>query len=762
MKLIVTEKNIAAERIAKILANGKIKTEKSYTIPIYRYAENGSETAVIGLKGHILKVDFPEEYSSWQKVTPDSLIDAAIIKVPMQKQIIKAMQKLAKDANEVVIATDFDREGELIGVDAANLIREVNPKVGVKRSRFSAITKQEIERAFTHPEDLYINLAQAGEARQDIDLIWGATLTRFISLASRRLGGQFLSVGRVQSPTLALIAQREKEREAFVKQPYWQIRAMFDHSGTRFIASHKTEKFWDHNEALQAIATINGTKTGTVTSVTKSQRETAPPAPFNTTAFLSAAASTGLSTANAMRIAESLYMRGLISYPRVDNTVYPPSLDLKDILKTLSASSQFGFLARELLMQKELKPTRGKKFATDHPPIHPTGVVEKGNLDPQEWKVYELVVRRFMATLAPVSISESMRIDIDTNGEPFFARGSHVVVEGWLRYYPYSRKKDEELPPAHEGDILDLINIEMEDKEMQPPARYSQSKLIQVMEELGLGTKATRHEIIKGLYDRGYIHGDPIIPTETGVAVADSLVKYAQLIATPAMTAELEKDMDAIAEGETNQHAVVDRSRLLLHEIMKGLEEHKEELGAEIRAGIREDRIVGDCTREGCGGQLRIMKSKKTRKRFVGCTNYKKAEEGEEPAPDSCTVSYPLPQRGEIIPLMEICEECGSPKIKVMTGIGRPWILCIDPNCPSKIRKAAEKAAREAAKGTAADGGTALKVAKPKRVIKKKTTKKAAAKKSTIKKATVTKVTAKKTATRKTSVAAPKRAAAGE
>jgi len=674
MKLIVTEKNIAAERIAKILAGGKVKTEKSFTIPVYKFAAKGGETAVIGLKGHILKVDFPAEYSNWQSVTPESLIDAKIIKVPMQKQIIKALQKLAKEANEVVIATDFDREGELIGADAVHLIEEVNLKVDVKRARFSAITKQEIDRAFGNPEDLYTNLAQAGEARQDIDLIWGATLTRFLSLASKRLGHQFLSVGRVQSPTLALVVQREKEREAFVVEPYWQIKATYDHEGSRFIASHKTEKFWDKAEAEKVIENVNGVRTGTVTSVTKSQRESAPPSPFNTTAFLSAATNVGISTSNAMRIAETLYMRGLISYPRVDNTVYPDSLDLRELLEMLMASPQLGALATELLKQKELKPTRGKKFATDHPPIHPTGVPKKDELDAQEWKIYELVVRRFYATLAPIATSESMRIDIDTNGEPFFARGSRVVNEGWLKYYPYSRKKDEELPAAQQGDSVTLINIDREDKETQPPARYSQGKLIQKMEELGLGTKATRHEIIKNLYDRGYVHSDPIQPTETGMAVAESLLKYAERIATPAMTAELEQDMDAIAEGATSQSAVVERSRQMLADIMLALNNKKSELGEEIRAGIREDKIVGECPK--CGSPLKIIKAKKSRKRFVGCTNY-----------PECSNSYPLPQYGEIIALGEKCPDCGSPKIKVMSGKGRPWILCINPKCPSKEKK---------------------------------------------------------------------------
>lgn len=674
MKLIVTEKNIAAERVAKILAGSKVKTEKSYTVPVYKFSKNGTKTAVIGLKGHILKVDFPAEYSNWQSVAPESLIDARIVKVPMQKQIIKALQKMGKEADEVIIATDFDREGELIGVDAVNMVREVNPDVAIKRARFSAITKPEIERAFGHPEELYVNLANAGEARQDIDLIWGATLTRFLSLASSRLGRQFLSVGRVQSPTLVLIVQREKEREAFVIEPYWQIKADYEHDSERFVASHRTEKFWDKADALRVMDKLAGAKSGKVTAVTKSRRETTPPAPFNTTAFLTATASIGISTTNAMRIAESLYMWGLISYPRVDNTVYPASLNLREVLEMLMSSPQLGVMATELLKQKELKPTRGKKFATDHPPIHPTGIADKDKLDAQEWKIYELVVRRFYATLAPVSVAESVRIDIDTNGEPFLARGSRVVDEGWLRYYPYGRKKDEEVPAVSEGDEVAFIKARLDEKETQPPARYSQGKLIQKMEELGLGTKATRHEIIKNLYDRGYVHSDPIQPTETGVAVAESLLKYAERIATPAMTAELENDMDAIAEGETSRSTVVEHSRRMLADIMLSLKSKQNELGAEIRAGIREDKIVGPCPN--CGSDLKIIRSKKSRKRFVGCTNY-----------PACSTSYPLPQQGEVIALGEQCDTCGSPRVKVLTGKGKPWILCINPKCPSKEKK---------------------------------------------------------------------------
>ena len=204
---------------------------------------------------------FPEGYSEWRKVEPRELIDAQLIKEPVQKNVHKAIRKQAKDADTVVIATDYDREGELIGLEALEEILDVNPKLaenvslatGVKRARYSALTKEEIDEAFTNLVELSEPLARAGEARQDIDLIWGATLTRFVSLATGRLGSQFLSVGRVQSPTLAIVVERELERRAHVPKPFWEVWAAFEHPDGVFTAHHKVDKFWEEAEAKAAL-----------------------------------------------------------------------------------------------------------------------------------------------------------------------------------------------------------------------------------------------------------------------------------------------------------------------------------------------------------------------------------------------------------------------------------------------------------------------------------------------------------------------------
>ena len=745
MRLIITEKNDAAKKIAGILAKGGVKEESHFRVPYYLFDDaEGEPTASVGLKGHIVQVDFPPEFSEWRKVEPKALIDAPLVKTETAKFVARTVKKLAGDASALIIATDFDREGELIGLEALNLALEENPKLTrtVRRARFSALTSGEINRAFSHLDHLSEPLARAGEARQDIDLIWGATLTRFVSLATSRLGSQFLSVGRVQTPTLVLVAEREKERRAFVPEPYWVVKVDLDSGGRRFSAVHKEERFTDEARAsaiFERLATP-----GKVTAVKQTSRKVPRPAPFNTTSFTSAATSLGYSAAQVMRIAEDLYMAGHISYPRTDNTVYPSSLDLREALGVL-AQGEFGREAGELLARAELHPSRGDKRTTDHPPIYPTGSPRRSQLGDRDWRLYELVARRFMATLADDAVMESNRIDLALSGEPFVARGNRVVHAGWFDYYPYSRQKDLELPLLEKDDLVDLVDKQLEAKETQPPSRYGQGTLIELMEKHNLGTKATRHAIIQNLYDRGYVHGNPVEPTEMGIKLAEALQEFAPRIASPEMTAELEKDMDLISVRDLTKEQVVTISRDLLRQAYGSLEQNREQMASKIYEGITGDRVLGSCPK--CGkNNLRVIRSKATKKRFVGCAGY----------PD-CDQTYPLPQRGDIIGLDEICPQCGSPKVKILGG-RRPWILCLDPYCPTK---AEYREKREARAARAAEAATAkkTKTATTRKAAPKPAAKTGAAKTAT--KTAATQKTATKTGAAKTTAkaGAPKSAA---
>ena len=460
MRLIVTEKNNSAKKIAEILSGGQAKADSVYKVSFYTWSDGDGEQMTIGLKGHVMNPAFPDGYSNWQQTDLHELIDADLTKEPTDKNVVRAIRKVAKDANEIVIATDYDREGELIGLEALEQIVEANPAVTggglatrprVERARYSALTKQEIERAFGELDDLSYDLAYAGAARQDIDLIWGATLTRAVSLATRRFGSNFLSVGRVQSPTLALIVERELERRAHVAKPYWELLARFQHPDGAFEAHHATDKFWEKAEADAALA---GTKSpGVVKGVSSKRNSRRPPTPYNTTAFTTDASSRlGITPSVAMRIAEDLYMDGFISYPRTDNTVYPSSLNTRELVSSLVRIPDFDAAAP--LLDTNLTPTRGKKETTDHPPIYPTQAVFPNALEGSKRRVYELVVRRFLATFSPPMITESTRADIEAGAESYFVRGSVVVDPGYAGIYIYARSSDDEIPKLEEGQEL--------------------------------------------------------------------------------------------------------------------------------------------------------------------------------------------------------------------------------------------------------------------------------------------------------------------
>jgi DNA topoisomerase-1 len=233
-----------------------------------------------------------------------------------------------------------------------------------------------------------------------------------------------------------------------------------------------------------------------------------------------------------------------------------------------------------------------------------------------------------------------------------------VTEEGWLGVYPYSRRADEEIPDLKEGDVVKVIGKEILAKETQPPGRYGAGRLINVMEELGLGTKATRPNIIQNLYDRGYVHDDPLVPTEKGVKVAEALTDFASEIASHEMTAELEKSMDAISEGKISKDSVVDEVPRRPPPRLRPPPERRDGVRGHRLGGHPHGRNLGKCPES--GHDLIVRRSRKSRKRFVGCSGY----------PD-CNVTYPLPQRGEIIPLGTTCDACGSPEIKVSAASAR-------------------------------------------------------------------------------------------
>lgn len=646
--LIITEKDNTARRIASILFKD-VKILKKGRISYYHSPSNNAY--VVGLKGHIVELDFPKEFNNWAKTPLEKLLEVELVKKVKEKGITSLLKTLAKDADRVTVATDYDREGELIGVEALEIVKGVNPKVKVDRVKYSAVTEQEIKAAFSKPEKVDFNLANAALARQKIDLIWGATLTRLISVHSGKMGKEFLSVGRVQTPTLRLIVDRETEIQKFRPEKYYEIFAEFE----KFTAKHP-KKYSSKEEAEKVFSKIG--ETARVVAFSRNEIAEAKPIPFNTTEFLREA-SRFTSPHRAMAIAETLYMNGYISYPRTDNTVYPNTLNLVGITKSLA--NLFPKEVEIVLSQKRITPSRGRRETKDHPPIYPTGIASRGELSKDEWRIYELVVRRFLATLAPKALWDVRKAELESNGVKLVANGRTLIEPGWRAIYVYSRAEESEIPILKKGDNLRIIKKRLEEKETKPPARYSPSSLIKMMEKLNLGTKSTRHEIIHKLMSRRYIHGNPFRPSETAFSVINVLKKEAETITLPEMTAKLEEEMDMIAEGKKEEMEVVENSKKMLMKILRTIDYSK--LSKELKEGIKKDKVLGRCPE--CEGELVLRKSK-AKKRFIGCSNF----------PD-CTFTLPLPQNGALYVTSKLCKDHGIKEVKIRTKKGY-WNL----GCP--------------------------------------------------------------------------------
>ncbi len=671
--LVVAEKFNTALRIAVVLSDGHMQRSRIEGTNVFRFERPDGPYTVVGLRGHIVELDYPPELSDWSLELLPRLIEATPIKRVTEGGIVGALQSIVREFERVILATDFDREGELIGLECLELLQKVHPSIHVERARYSALTREAIEQSFAHLETLDRALAMAAESRQEIDLVWGAVLTRYLSITAEQRGRSFLSVGRVQTPTLALLVERDQAIKEFVPTPYWQIAATAETAGEVFELRHAHGLWEDRAEAERTFQKVDGAHEGVVRAFVEEETRRRPPVPFSTTLFVAEATRLGLGAATVMRIAEDLYTQGLISYPRTDNTVYPRGLGLKTLAEKFR-DSVFAEAAAYVLDQPTFRATRGRTETTDHPPIYPTGVVDPRKLKPDHAKVYELVVRRFLATLAPDAIGRKRTATVAVRDEPFEASGQTLLDPGWYRIYPYSSPEEVAIPALVVGETIPVRDVRLLEEQTKPPRRYSQGSLIQEMERLGLGTKSTRHDVLQKLFDRHYINQRGLEPTTTGIAVTEALRAYAPLITRPEMTHRLEDDMELVAESKKPKEEVLSESREMLREAYALLEQNVAGVRATIRGALDRQRFVGPCAK--CGGALRLERSPRGL-RWIQCANN----------PATCPVSFPLPAAGFVEPAPDfLCAKCRMPRVKIVFRGQRPELFCMNPECEEHHR----------------------------------------------------------------------------
>jgi DNA topoisomerase I len=666
--LVVAEKFNTALRIAIVLSDGLMKRSRIEGTNVFRFEREGIEYAIVGLRGHIVELDYPKELSDWSLEILPKLLDAEPLKRVTAEGIVSTLQGMVREFDRVIIATDFDREGELIGLECLQLLQKIHPTIEVRRVHYSALTREEIEGAFAKLVDLDHALAEAAEARQEIDLLWGALLTRYLSITAEQRGRNFLSVGRVQTPTLALLVERDQAIKEFVPTPFWRVEADAEHDGTKFPLSHSHGTFESKAPAEKIVQHLQGVTSGKVLEYAEEPTKRRPPIPFSTTLFVAEATRQGLGAAYAMRIAEDLYTQGLISYPRTDNTVYPRGIGLRGLVEKF-LETPFKEAAEYVLQQPSFHPSRGRTETTDHPPIYPTSAIDPKKLRPDNARVYELIVRRFLATVAPDSTGLARTAKVDVRGEEFLGKGQILVDPGWYQVYPYSRPEESPLPPLPVGGSITVHAVRLEEDQTKPPRRFTQGSLIQEMERLGLGTKSTRHDVLQKLFDRHYVTQRALEPTSTGIAVTEALKAHAPVITRPEMTHRLEDDMELVAESKKPKAEVIAESREMLREAFELLTQNTDGVRATLRGALDRQRFVGPCAK--CGGALQITRSPRGA-RWVQCVNN----------PATCPANYVLPSAGFIEPAPEfLCATCHVPRVKITFRGQRPDLYCINPEC---------------------------------------------------------------------------------
>ncbi len=653
--LIITEKPQAALKIASALGDARKYMENG--VPYYEVVRNGQKLIVASAVGHLFNLTYSKGQVGWPIFKMEW--EPSFKKTTFTKKYYDLLKKVSMQAKEVIIATDYDVEGELIGWNALRFITKRND---AKRMKFSTLTKPELVRAFENPlETLDWGQAYAGETRHQIDWLYGINLSRALMSAIKKSGSfRILSIGRIQGPALKVIVDREREIYSFKSTPYWNV---FAHANN-VIFKHPKDII-DKNE-LSEFDSIKEANADT-----KKRDETvSPPYPFDlTTLQREAYAWHYISPSKTLQVAQSLYLDGLISYPRTSSQKIPKEIEPQKILKALEKKyPQASHISRSL-------PVEGPKSDPAHPSIYPTG--EHKKLEGDEKKIYDLIVRRFISAFSADAFLARKTVTLTAGDKKFTASGCKIDKKGWMDVYPSST---EEVDLEDMSGKVKIDKIDKVEKETQPPKRYTPTSLITILEKKNLGTKTTRSLIIDTLFNRGYLEGKTLEATPLGMKLIDATEKYAPIIVDENLTRDLEEKMEEI-QSHTNPQVLAEKSKnirenveKLIADISKDFKAHEAEIGAslnqgnvELREMQKENSVIMPCPV--CGkGNLVIKYSKKIGKYFAACDQY-----------PACKTTHSLPPNALIKRTDKKSPE-GLPILIALRKGRKPWEFVFDPN----------------------------------------------------------------------------------
>ncbi|ABL87570.1 DNA topoisomerase [Pyrobaculum islandicum DSM 4184] len=585
MILIVAEKRSVAQAIARYLG-GTYKVEKIYGVSAYRFLYGNREAVALGLSGHIMDYDFTARQNVWSWLPPEELFKTSPILVLREEAIkyVRALRSLARKAEEVYLALDADSEGEAISYEVALVVRLVNKNVKIYRVRFNAVTYKDIKIAFQNPTKLDLKQVEKVFSRMQIDLTLGAVFTRFLTLTVRDLleKGQFLSYGPCQTPVLGIVVTRELQRRNFKPEKYYVIKAVVEIRGYKIEMSADV-RFKTRKEAEAVATTI---KRGVVKAAIYRPHYIQPPEPLETVELERRASRwLGINSKKTLDIAEELYRAGYISYPRTETTIYPPTLNLREILQELIRGEHSRYV--EELLLRGFRPTRGDSDDGAHPPIYPTKGATKseiyktfGKIGDNAWAIYDFVVRHFLATLSPPAQVEKQKIVVDFGKIQLEVEGQRTIDEGYWRIYPWERQSDRPLPRVYVGDEVHAIKVEVVERETEPPPPMSESELLALMKKYGIGTDATMQDHIYTNIKRGYmkLQKGKCIPTKLGETLAITLFQYTPELIEPTVRARIERAIQGIVKNGISPNRLIQEIKSEFEKYYNDLKKHRDEI----------------------------------------------------------------------------------------------------------------------------------------------------------------------------------------
>lgn len=516
MKLLIVESPSKAKTIEKYL---------------------GKDYKVVASVGHVR--DLPK--SNKQAIDIPAGFKPHYEVVKGKEHVVSDIKKLAKQADEVILATDPDREGEAIAWHIAEAVGLKHPK----RITFHEITKEAVEEAIEHPRTIDMCLKEAQEARRVLDRLVGYDLSGLI-WKKVRYG---LSAGRVQSPALRILVEREREIRAFTPETYWKIFAHLEDTKKHDLPFECSIEPRDKKEVERILA--DG-KAGSwkITDIKETEVKRAPRPPFITSTLQQAASSRlGFAPSRTMMIAQRLYEAGFITYMRTDSTNLSAQAK-REIEQVVKAKYGADYYESHAFARKS------KNAQEAHEAIRPTHMnVEIAGSTEEQRKLYRLIWSRTLATQMKDALVMRTKVVSNIEGETipdFHLNGSRVLFDGWTKADPAAQGEEVILPSLTAGDTLDLQKIFSEEKQTEPPARYSEAGLIKELEKRGIGRPSTYASIIKTIVDRGYVEKvqKALVPTDTGEVVSGFLEENFTQYVSDQFTALMEEELDDIAEGK--------------------------------------------------------------------------------------------------------------------------------------------------------------------------------------------------------------------